>query len=145
MASRRDYYAIEQLAHRDGYDEFPDVDGERFTNEQSRARWVDCPETLVPTFHCDDVWRRWRGDLTDPETDVRPSNDAGHFVCDFIYYTSLAWFYQQDCQERPVMFLHVPGDLKSEEDIEKGREVTIALIRALVDSRRHHRGGSAGA
>ena len=34
----------------------------------------------------------------------------------------------------PVVFLHVPGG-NEEEDLERGRRVTLELIRALVDSR----------
>lgn len=56
-------------------------------------------------------------------------------MCGFIYYNSLAHFYQQKDDERPVMFLHVPN-LPEKEDIDQGREVACALIRALVDSRK---------
>ena len=73
--------------------------------------------------------------LTKQDVDARPSNDAGHYLCDFIYYASLAHFYKAG-GERPVMFLHVPGEAE-EEDIERGREVAIALIRGMVGTWLH--------
>ncbi|KAF2459282.1 hypothetical protein BDY21DRAFT_187749 [Lineolata rhizophorae] len=192
LASGRSFYTLESRAHRDGY-RARDVDGEGWRDEDSWARWgaAGLPEVLASGFDCADVWRRWReavdrvemeggegagagagagageagGEEGKSGLDVRPSDDAGRFLCDFIYYTSLAWFADRSAKEeeeeeegeeedggqdgtdpnratignkpleRPVAFLHVP-DLPTEDDVEKGRQVTIALIRALVESRR---------
>ena len=66
---------------------------------------------------------------------LRSSNDAGYYLCDFIYYTSLVEYWHRDpTGPRPVMFLHVPGGFSSE-DVERGRTATIGLITALVESR----------
>jgi hypothetical protein len=46
----------------------------------------------------------------------------------------MAWFWKCGSEERPVMFLHVP-DCPTEEDVEIGRQVTMELIKALVESR----------
>ena len=68
--------------------------------------------------------------------DLRPSTDAGYYLCDFTYYTSLLEYWRRDPEgERPVMFLHVPGGA-GEEDVEKGRKVAVGLIEALVGSLR---------
>ena len=135
LAAGRSYFTLERGAHRDGYDQIADVEGHKFSAERSSKVFGDCPAVLQPTFRVEDVWRRWRSELADQGIDVRPSEDAGNFLCGFIYYTSLAYFYKKDGRERPVMFLHVPV-LPKEEDVAKGRKVAEALIRALVDSRR---------
>ncbi|KAF2705603.1 peptidase C15, pyroglutamyl peptidase I-like protein [Pleomassaria siparia CBS 279.74] len=68
--------------------------------------------------------------------DVRNSSDAGNYMCGFIYYNSLAHYYSLDPGHLPVAFLHVPDLSGSKEKVDVGRDVTIALIRALVESRR---------
>ena len=68
------------------------------------------------------------------EEDVRPSSDAGYFLCDFIYYTGLLEYWKRDpTGDRPVVFLHVPGG-HAKKDIEKGTKVAEALLKALVGS-----------
>ena len=71
----------------------------------------------------------------DFKLDVRPSDDPGNYLCGFIYYYSMAWFWRRKCSERPVVFMHTP-DLPTEEKIEEGTHVTLGLIRALVESRK---------
>jgi len=135
LAAGRSFYTLECGAHRMGYNSIPDVDGRRFTEDEVAARWPHLPPILKTAFKTDDVWRRWRAQLPDPNIDIRPSNDAGNFMCGFIYYNTLAHFYKDKDEERPVMFLHVPN-LPTEKDVEQGRQVALTLIRALVDSRR---------
>ncbi|KAK7540620.1 uncharacterized protein J3D65DRAFT_615892 [Phyllosticta citribraziliensis] len=95
--------------------------------------------------------------------EVRPSDDVGSFLCGFIYWTTLAWFWAlhqqkqkedkereyaglqpepqqprrlaapEDDGERPVLFLHVPG-CPEERDLQRGKEITVAAIRAMVAS-----------
>lgn len=68
--------------------------------------------------------------------DVRPSGDAGRYLCDFIYYTSLVEYWRRDLgMVAPVMFLHVPGRVE-DLDIEMGRKVAMGLIGAMVGSAR---------
>ncbi|KAI9736820.1 MAG: hypothetical protein M1818_005871 [Claussenomyces sp. TS43310] len=141
MAAGRPFYSVERRGHRDGY-VLPDVDGvvladkqhQRRNDEDKGARdnwvWEGCPEELESDVDLDDVWVRWRSAL--PDLDLRVSEDAGHYLCDFIYYSSLAHLWKME-DERRVAFLHVPGD-SSEAAIEMGREVLIELIRALVQS-----------
>lgn len=77
---------------------------------------------------------------TAPKGDLlRLSNDAGHYLCEFIYYTSLLEYWRREPKglakgERPVVFLHVPGQAE-EEDLKRGRIVAIGLIKALVETR----------
>jgi hypothetical protein len=71
--------------------------------------------------------------------DIRPSSDAGHYLCDFTYYTSLVEYWRRNPEgERPVMFFHVPGGAE-EKDVERGRRVALGLIAALVANWRRGR------
>lgn len=68
--------------------------------------------------------------------EVRPSDDVGSYLCGFIYYNSLAWFWEREKEEeggveRPVLFLHVPA-CPEERDVERGTEITVELIKAMV-------------
>ena len=95
--------------------------------------WSDkyhAPETLWPTFDTADVWRRWKQGLL--EEDLRPSNNAGRYLCEFIFYACMLEFWRRGMKAR-CMFLHVPsGD--SEQDLERGRRVVLGLIAAAVGS-----------
>jgi len=64
--------------------------------------------------------------------DLRISDDVGSYVCGFVYYTSLEWFWKRD-KEMRVLFLHVPP-LNGEEEVEKGVKITMALIEAIGKS-----------
>jgi pyrrolidone-carboxylate peptidase len=64
--------------------------------------------------------------------DLRISEDAGRYLCDYIYYSSLAHL-EKAGQERKVLFLHVPSDA-SEHSIAVGRELVLQLVRAMVES-----------
>lgn len=60
------------------------------------------------------------------------SEDAGHFLCDFIYYSSLATLLKED-RPRNVAFFHVPANA-SDKYITQGRDLAINLIRAIAES-----------
>lgn len=150
MASERNYYSIEKQAHRDGYDAHADMNDAKMDKDDGESFWADCPQTLETSLAFDDIFQRWRSNLlgtpnASPDLDnimIRPSLDAGHFLCDFIYYSSLAehWRKKKDqtCEddkidERPVMFMHVPCWAGANE-LKKGRSVTIALVKAMAQS-----------
>jgi len=104
--------------------------------------WRECPKVLQTTLDVDDVLERMRRPGPDgmsqlPEgATVKGSDDAGNYLCDFIYYSSLSHFWRKGCDgdgERPVVFLHVPPE-SDEEVLWRGREVTKALIKAIVAS-----------
>lgn len=64
--------------------------------------------------------------------DLRISEDAGHYLCDFIYFSSLAHLYRAG-ERRRVLFLHVPSNA-SEQSIATGRELLLQLVRSVVES-----------
>jgi len=135
LAAARKYYTLERQSVRDGYLQ-KDVDDAYFSKHDAARLFSECPAVLKPTFDCADVWRRWRGNVSDDVgTHIRLSDDPGSYLCGFLYYLSMSWFWKQSKEERPVVFLHVP-DLPTENDIEQGRQVAIGLIRALVESRK---------
>ncbi|KAL9600737.1 MAG: hypothetical protein Q9219_002978 [cf. Caloplaca sp. 3 TL-2023] len=141
MAAPRKYFTMETHAHRDGYvarDEAGEsLEGDTFWRDRYEA-----PETLNPGFDVEDVWRRWKSELVG--IDVRTSNDAGRYLCDFIYYASLVEYWRRNPgMKAPVMFLHVPGKIE-ELDIEIGRKVTLGLIGAMVGSAMRDKGGASG-
>jgi pyrrolidone-carboxylate peptidase len=140
IASPRQYYSVETLAHRDDYI-ITDIEG-RTGYEDGEKRWrqSDLPPILIPGRATEDpssassyqpqeqfldTWRSFA-----PKSDLRISKDAGHYLCDFVFYTSLSLALQQG-HDRNVLFLHVPGG-SEDEDIERGRVVALALIKAMV-------------
>lgn len=135
MATARKFYSVERRGHRDGY-VMRDVDNELLEDEERKKEegdkwiWHGMPEKILTDVDIDDVWRRWRTAL--PTADVRISEDAGRYLCDFIYYSSLAYLYQKE-EERRVVFLHVPVD-SDDAAVKTGVDITIELIRALVQS-----------
>ncbi|EUC48440.1 hypothetical protein COCMIDRAFT_87368 [Bipolaris oryzae ATCC 44560] len=150
LAAGRNYYAIEQGSRSRGYGNIADVDRQRFDDESAELQFPASkfPSMLSTGFDTTDVLACWKESLKSPSSssvseigstkgpDVRISTDAGNFLCGFIYYNSLAHYYSIKEDERPVIFLHVPDLTSSEEKLREGWEVTVALIKALGESRR---------
>ncbi|CCC09390.1 hypothetical protein SMACR_05193 [Sordaria macrospora] len=72
------------------------------------------------------------------------SEDPGRYLCDFIYYSSLAELYKHKA-ERKVVFLHVPCEMgRDGEYVRIGQELVLGLVRSvaewLVDEKKR-RGG----
>ena len=70
LAQSREYFTLENLAHRDGYGkEKRDVDGETLEGDQfwkpkERGEGHDgfeAPTTLRTGFNCEEVLKRWKG------------------------------------------------------------------------------------
>lgn len=159
IASTRRHYSLEIEAHRDTYN-ISDVKG-RSGYEDGEKLWkeLDLPPLLKPGPSSDhstipnlseippnstakkpvvhpsvpdgDFLSAWKS-FCRPDVDVRLSNDAGRYLCEFIFYTSMAHALQAG-HDRNVVFFHVPA-LYEDEDIALGKEVTVALIKALVSS-----------
>ncbi|KAF5266847.1 hypothetical protein FOXYS1_2292 [Fusarium oxysporum] len=133
MAGPRPFYSIERRGHRDGY-KHPDVDGEYIDGEEERERndwpWRGLPEEIETELNLNEILPLWQGHSS--EADLRISEDAGHFMCDFIYYSSLSELWKLQ-RPRKALFLHVPADA-SPTSIAKGRELTLNLIRSVVES-----------
>lgn len=136
MAGPRRFYSIERRGHRDGYRGL-DVDGQPLGDEERRVRegdkwiWHGLPDEIETDLLLDDVLDRWKG-YVPWDADVRVSEDAGRYLCDFIYYSSLAHLYRKE-DHRRVVFLHVPVDV-TPEAIRKGVDLTVQLIRAVLES-----------
>lgn len=156
IATKRNYYSVETQAHRDSY-LVSDVngrsgfqDGELYWRKSGmpailkagRARDVNSASSAQPssspsiTKPCanpcppnEDLLDLWKA-FGPCGAELHISSDAGRFVCEFIFYASLACAFQAG-HDRSVAFLHVPGSC-NEEDIEYGKDVTIAFIKALV-------------
>ena len=130
MAPSRAFYTLETKAHCDGYEK-RDIRGE-IPNDRYWHEKYHAPLVLQPTYDPEDVWRRWKSVLI--AEDVRLSDDAGRYLCDYIYYASMLEYWLQDpVGERPCAFLHVPGPAE-EDDILRGARVALAAIGAIVGS-----------
>ena len=73
------------------------------------------------------------------DEDVRLSDDAGRYLCDFVFYTGLVEYWRrrkegEDGEDAPVVFLHVPGETE-DKNIRSGVRVAEGLIKALVETR----------
>ncbi|KAI6780135.1 Pyroglutamyl-peptidase-like protein [Emericellopsis cladophorae] len=132
MAGPRPYYQIERKGHRDGY-KSKDVDGlvGDIKDTGREWKWYGCPAELESDLNMEDVLGRWQAH-SPKDMDLRISDDAGHYLCDYTYYSSLAHLWKQQ-RERKLTFLHVPADA-SPASINLGRELAINLIRAMVES-----------
>lgn len=145
MAGPRLHYALERVGRRDGYN-LRDVDDELLGDSPADRSdpqwpWYGVPAALESDLDLDDVLARWRHHAA-PGTDLRISVDAGRYLCDFIYFSSLAHLYRQNSEHggqdarydrRRVAFLHVPA-AATPERVAAGRELVIELIRSLAES-----------
>ncbi|KAK2050329.1 hypothetical protein LZ31DRAFT_537764 [Colletotrichum somersetense] len=164
MAGPRLFYSVERRGHRDGYT-FPDVDGRRLEDDERRREegdgwvWHGMPPEIETGLDLADVLERWKAHspvrdklLTaaaaaaageQEGSDLRISEDAGHYLCDFIYFSSLAHLWRAR-EHRRVTFLHVPSDA-SEASVARGTELAVQLIRSIAESelrrRRDRTGG----
>lgn len=158
IAATRNYYSIESKAHRDAYN-MPDNLGQAGYDEGEKPwRERSLPHVLTPgrsdpstepvvkldltvaaaasrtdlNPHPPDgeFLETWRA-LAPSGADIRVSEDAGRYLCEFIFYTSLALALQEG-RDRNVAFFHVPASCR-DGDVETGREIAIALIKTLVE------------
>ncbi|KAI9167024.1 Pyroglutamyl-peptidase 1 [Paramyrothecium foliicola] len=138
MAGERPVYQIERRGHRTGY-KSPDVDGEKLADECGDEQtshgpdwiWYGLPDELETDLDMPDILDRWQQHSA-KNLDLRISDDPGRYLCDFIYYSSLAHLWKQQ-RPRKVVFLHVPADA-SEGAVATGRELATNLIRSIVES-----------
>ncbi|KAL7792915.1 hypothetical protein V8C37DRAFT_379496 [Trichoderma ceciliae] len=135
MAGPRHMYQIESRGHRTGYKSL-DVDGKHLDELEGKRGedwiWHNLPDELKTDLNIQDIWERWQQHSLN-DMDLRISDDAGHYLCDFIYYSSLSTCYKQG-KERNALFFHVPADV-SEDLIRQGQELAVNLIRSIVESK----------
>ncbi|KAI1767660.1 peptidase [Hypoxylon sp. FL1150] len=135
MTGPQHVYSVERRGHRDGYDKL-DVDGQLLGDEQRRERegdkwiWNDVPDELLTDLDVDRIYKRWV-ERSPKNLRLRISEDPGHYLCDFIYFSSLAHLYKQQ-RPRKVVFFHVPLH-PDRESIDRGRELVLQLIRSIVE------------
>ncbi|KAK0731127.1 putative pyroglutamyl peptidase type I [Lasiosphaeris hirsuta] len=136
MAGPKPVYSIERRGHREGY-AMKDVDGEFLKDQERKTRegkkwvWDGVPKELETDFDLDDVLVRWKKN-SPPQHDLRISEDAGNFLCDFIYFSSLAHLFKAG-ELRKVVFLHVPSE-SSGDFFAVGKELVLQLVRSIVES-----------
>ena len=141
MAGPRLHYALERVGRRDGY-YLRDVDDQLLGDTAAdRAdpqwEWYGVPAALESDLDLDAVLQRWR-DYTNKSLpdgashDLRISGDAGRYLCDFIYTSSLAHLWKQG-ERRRVAFLHVPAAATAER-VAVGLGLVVELIRALAET-----------
>ncbi|KAK3329687.1 hypothetical protein B0H66DRAFT_541800 [Apodospora peruviana] len=136
MAGPDMVYSIERRGHRDGY-AMKDVDGEFLKDQDRKLKegknwvWFGEPAELLTDFDLDDILKKWKGH-SPRDLDLKISENAGRYLCDFIYFSSLAHLHKAG-EKRKVVFLHVPSDC-SEKSIKDGKELVIQLVRSLVES-----------
>ena len=147
MASGRNFYTLEEIGHRDGYHKNKDVDGHVLPEDDGVLRFADCPVAMTTSLNYPEVLRKWQMTVLGLAeespgfgADCRPSQDAGNYLCDYIYFNSLAWYARQSgnftagmASDRPVLFLHVPAE-SDDEALARGRAVTIALIEVMAEA-----------
>jgi len=126
------------MAHRDGYWS-GDVDGNvPPTRKKCRGRGYPCegekdplsPPTLQTGIDVLSVIGDVKKELPDLSMPIAASSDAGNYLCDFIFYTSL-----REARLRcgaiglnKVLFVHVPPD----GTVEEGVKVLCAVIKSLM-------------
>ncbi|KAI1107709.1 peptidase [Jackrogersella minutella] len=137
MAGPQPVYSIERRGHRDGYDK-PDVDGQLLGDEQRRKRegdkwvWSDVPAELITDLDIENIYQRWVQRSPDNlRSQLRLSEDAGHYLCDFIYFSSLAHLHKLQ-RPKKVIFLHVPLN-PDEQSLRRGKELALQLIRSVCE------------
>jgi pyroglutamyl-peptidase len=144
LAFDRDYFAIEKGAERDGYHQFPDEARKVVTRAETKAKWGKSPARLDSSFDVEDVLGKWKvhaksgagkGKAKGKGFELKTSDDVGLYVCGFVYYASLEYYWRKDGSQgqKRVVFLHVPN-LKGGEEISRGKDITVALIKALAES-----------
>lgn len=136
VEAHRDSYHISDVKGRSGYE-----DGEKLWKElqlppllkpgpASDGSISDAKKPRVHPFPPDSHFLAAWKSFCPENTDVQLSQDAGRYLCEFIFYSSMALALQAG-QDRNAVFFHVPA-LCEDADIELGKEVTIALVKALV-------------
>ena len=129
LAPGRNFFSIESIAHRDGYVKL-DIHGNNLDGDTFWHDVFGAPLTLQPTLNLPHIWKGWKQAL--PDEDLRLSNNAGRYLCEFIFYAGMLEYSRRDpTGKRPCIFCHVPPGAE-EGDLLRGKEAVQALITTMV-------------
>lgn len=139
-------YHLETVAHRDGYWK-SDVDGKApSTRAKCKGMGYPCegekdplsPTTLQTGIDVDNVVNDVKKELPGLTMPVAASPDAGNYLCDFIFYTSLreARLRCGNIGLNKVLFVHVPPN----GTVDEGVKVLSAVIRSIMHREKNRTG-----
>ena len=131
LAAERDYFALERGADRDGYHQYPDEARKVFTKGENKTAWGKSPARLDSSLDFNEIFGKWKAQAG-KGVELMVSDDVGSYVCGFVYYASLEYFWEKG-GDRPAVFMHVPP-LPGKDDLAKGKRVTLALITAIAET-----------
>ncbi|KAM0433899.1 hypothetical protein ACHAPT_003842 [Fusarium lateritium] len=129
MRTKEPNYCFETVARRDGYIH-PDNLGKLPNPEDydPDGYFGGCPKELRPDVDIEAAGKAAHALL--PHHKMRVSTNAGHNLCEWFFYNSLAEGFKRGVPQN-VAFVHVPPG-RAEEDLKAGVEVLEAYISALV-------------
>lgn len=95
-----------------------DLDGKVLEPNDGQERFGDCPSIMTTSLDYEALYQDWQTQIDEipkdspgHKADVRQSEDAGRYLCDYTYFNSLAYFGKRcgkveggDCSARPVLF-----------------------------------------
>ncbi|KAA1067705.1 hypothetical protein PGT21_015014 [Puccinia graminis f. sp. tritici] len=138
-------FLLEKIAHREHY-KSPDVDG--LLPDPSLSDSETRPASLSSSVMLDQLVERVQDQISQP-INLKVSENAGRFLCEYIYYSSLLRFenltnsnpeppstsvFKKEeadrARPRPVLFLHVPPFL-DQADITLGSHVLLDIIHQV--------------
>ncbi|KAF2421486.1 peptidase C15, pyroglutamyl peptidase I-like protein [Tothia fuscella] len=138
-------FHLERGASRDGYNSIPDATRRVFTKAEAKIKYGKSPDFLTTSLDVSSIFERWNNGLlqTNHSSPIRRvlgpeviiTEDAGDFVCGFLYYQSLEYFNSLKRSgelARPVLFLHVPQFGDDEDELVKGDFILLRLIEAIA-------------
>jgi len=130
MWVRQQSYCLESVARRDGYIH-PDHRGNLpdLKDYDAGGFFDGCPAEMKPDLDIEAAVQAVQSTL--PGHKMRVSVDAGHNLCEWFYYTSMAEAFKRKVP-RNVAFVHVPAG-RSNEEIKVGTEIWEEYVSALVD------------
>ncbi|CAI4215891.1 unnamed protein product [Parascedosporium putredinis] len=132
MGMRPSYpgYCFETRARRDGY-KHPGEDGQYFPQEivQGDAPWAQLPEVLFSGFDIPQMLSVVGERL--PGLDLKVSDNAGWYFCEFEFFSSLANALLKH-NSKNALYLHVPLH-RDDDAISTGARVAVEFITAAVE------------
>lgn len=148
--AHRDNYRIPDVEGRSGYNDgekiwrgnglplvlFPgpaEIPPEIETNQDSNdaeTSFFSKPALEISPYPANEHFLQVWNSYSPAETDLRLSSDAGRYLCEFIFYSSLSHCFQEG-RDRSVIFYHVPVETDAE-SLDKGTKVAVALIKSMV-------------